>query len=75
MATWQLQEATDKFSEVLERTLSEGPKVIAVRGEPVAMLISKAEYARLTRLKPRFVEFIRSSPLFGAELDAARQTS
>jgi antitoxin Phd len=72
MATWQRQEATDRFSEVLERALSEGPQVIAVRGEPVAVLISNAEYARLTRAKPRFVEFMRSSPLFGVELDTAR---
>ncbi len=33
MATWQLQEAKDRFSEVLELALSEGPQVIAVRGE------------------------------------------
>lgn len=75
MATWQLQEATDRFSEVLERALGEGPQVIAVRGESVAMLISHVEYARLTQAKPRFVDFMRSSPLFGVELDAARQPS
>jgi antitoxin Phd len=58
---------------MVERALSEGPQVIAVRGEPAAVLISNAEYARPTRPKPRFVEFMRSSPLFGIELDAARQ--
>ena len=72
MATWQLQEATDRFSEVIERALSEGPQVIAVRGEPVAVLISHAEHARLTRPQPRLVEFMRSSPLFGIELDISR---
>lgn len=75
MATWELQEAKDRFCEVIERALSEGPQVIAVRGEPAAVLISNAEYSRLTRPKPRFVEFMRSSPLFGIELDAARQPS
>ena len=75
MATWQLQEAKDRFSEVLELALSEGPEVIAVRGESVAALISNAEYARLMRPKPRFVEFMRSSPLSGVELDVARQPS
>ena len=72
MATWQLQEATDRFSEVIERALNEGPQVIAVRGESAAVLISHAEHARLTRPKPRFVEFMRSSPLFGIELDTSR---
>jgi antitoxin Phd len=75
MATWELQEATGKFSELLEQALTEGPHVIAVSGEPVAMLVSNAEYARLTQPKPRFVEFIRSSPLFGIELETARQAS
>jgi antitoxin Phd len=75
MATWQLQETKDRFSEVLERALTEGPQLIALRGEPVAVLISNAEYARLTQSKPRFVEFMRSSPLFGVELDTARQAS
>lgn len=73
MATWQLQEAKYRFSEVLERALSEGPQVIAARGESVAVLISNADYARLTQSKARFVEFMRSSPLFGVELDTARQ--
>ena len=62
MATWQLQEATDRFSEVIERALGEGPQVIAVRGEPVAVVISHAEHLRLTRPQTRFVEFMRSSP-------------
>lgn len=75
MATWQLHEATDKFSDVLDQALTARPQVIAVRGESVAVLISNAEYALLAQPKPRFVEFIRSSPLFGVELDTARQPS
>ena len=34
MATWQLQEAKSKFSEMVKRALSEGPQGITVRGEP-----------------------------------------
>ena len=73
MATWQLQEAKGKFSEVVKRALSEGPQGITVRGEPVAVLISRAEYARLTLPKPGFVEFMRSSPMAGLALDIERQ--
>ena len=72
MATWQLQEATDRFSEVIERALSEAPQVIAVRDEPVAVVISHAEHLRLTRPQTRFGEFMRSSPLFGIDLDTSR---
>ena len=73
MATWQLQEAKGKFSEVVKRALSEGPQGITVRGEPVAVLISGAEYARLTHPKPGFVEFMRGSPMAGLALDIERQ--
>ena len=73
MATWQLQEAKGKFSEVVKRALSEGPQGITVRGEPVAVLISRAEYARLTHPKPGLVEFMRRSPMGGLALDIERQ--
>ena len=73
MSTWQLQEAKDKFSEAVKRALSEGPQDITVRGEPVAVLISRAEYARLTQPKPGFVEFMRASPMVGPALDIERQ--
>ena len=72
MLTWQLQEAKGKFSEVVKRALSEGPQGITVRGEPVAVVISRAEYVRLTKPKPGFVEFMRGSPMTGAELTLER---
>ena len=74
MTTWQLQEARGKFSEVVKRALSEGPQGITVRGEPVAVVISRAEYARLTHAKPGFVEFMRGSPMAGLALDIERQS-
>ena len=72
MLTWQLQEAKGKFSEVVKRALSDGPQGITLRGEPVAVVISRAEYARLTKPKPGFVQFMRSSPMTGLELDMER---
>ena len=59
MATWQLQEAKSKFSEMVKRALSEGPQGITVRGEPVAVLVSRVEYTRLTQPKPGFVKLMR----------------
>ena len=38
----------------------------------VVVLISRAEYARLTHPKPGFVEFMRRSPMAGLELDTGR---
>ena len=75
MATWQLQEAKSKFSEMVKRALSEGPQGITVRGEPVAVLVSRLEYTRLTQPKPGFVELMRASPLAGLALDIDRSPS
>lgn len=72
MATWQLQEAKSKFSDVVKRARSEGPQDITVHGEPVAVLVSRADYDRLAHPKPGFVEFMRSSPMMRVKLDISR---
>ncbi len=73
MSTWQLQEAKGKFSEVVKRAQSEGPQGITLRGRPVAVLVSCADYARLTQPKPGFVEFMRGSPMVGVKLKIERE--
>ncbi|GII65424.1 hypothetical protein Skr01_55090 [Sphaerisporangium krabiense] len=62
MAEWQLQEAKQKFSEVLRRAHEEGPQVITRHGEEVAVVIDIAEYRRIRYGAPDFKEFLRSSP-------------
>jgi len=73
MATWQLQKAKDKFSQMVRRAQSEGLQTITVRNEPVAVLVSCADYARFTRPKPGFVEFMRRSPLVGVKSKVVRE--
>jgi antitoxin Phd len=72
MATWQLQEAKSKFSDVVKRARNEGPQDITVHGEPVAVLVSRADYDRLAHPKPGFVEFMRRSPMMRVKLDISR---
>ncbi len=40
--TWQVQEAKNRFSEMLERARSEGPQVITRHGRAVAQVVSTA---------------------------------
>ena len=75
MRSWQLQEAKAKLSEVVKSSQSEGPQEISVRGEPAAVVVSKAEYDRLRRKKPSLLEFMRRSPLLGLELEFEREPS
>lgn len=72
---WQLQEAKNRFSEVVKRAISEGPQTVTRHGEEVVVVLSKAEYTRLQKSQLGLVEFFRRSPLVGAELDLARDQS
>jgi antitoxin Phd len=47
MAEWQVQDAKARFSELLERTLREGPQVVTRRGEEAAVLVPIAMWRRL----------------------------
>ena len=69
---WQLQEAKNKLSQVAEEAVRYGPQVITKRGEDVVVVISRAEYERLSRPRTSLVEFLTSSPLAGSELVVER---
>lgn len=73
MRTWQVQEAKARFSEVIRKSKEEGPQRITQRGEPAAVVISNEDYERLKRPKGSFVDFMRNSPLCGAELNLERE--
>ena len=73
MGMWQLQEAKARLSEVIKKAAKEGPQKITVHGEPTAVVISSEEYERIKHPKGGFVKFMRSSPLYGLELDLRRE--
>ena len=44
---WQLQDAKNKFSELVERAVNGEPQVVTKHGKRTAVLMSADEYARL----------------------------
>jgi antitoxin Phd len=72
---WQLQEAKNRFSEVVNKAISEGPQTVTRHGEEVVVVLSKAEYNRLRKSQTSLVDFFRQSPLVGAPLDLERDQS
>jgi prevent-host-death family protein len=64
--TWQLQDAKSRFCELVDR-VKNGPQFVTRRGKLVAVVISEAEYDRLSMKKVGIVDFFRASPLCGAE--------
>lgn len=73
--TWQLQEAKNKFSEVVEEALKHGPQVITRRGIETAIVLSYVEYRRLALSQKKLSDFFRESPMAGVDLDLTRDTS
>ena len=63
MATWQVQEAKTKFSEVLEEAARSGPQIITKHGKKRAVVISIEDFERLHRREPDpFVLFLMNGP-------------
>lgn len=73
--TWQLQEAKNRLSEVIESAMNSGPQVITRRGVEVAIVVSSAEYRKLIASRGNLSAFFRDSPLAEADLDLARDKS
>lgn len=67
MREWALQDAKARFSEVVRLAMAHEPQEITLRGEPAVVVVSKEDYDRLTRPQESLVDFIRRSPLYGAD--------
>lgn len=73
--TWQLQEAKNKFSEVVEEALTQGPQLITKRGVEAVIVLSYKEYRKLVTTQQKLTAFFRESPLAEVELDLERDQS
>jgi prevent-host-death family protein len=63
---WQIQEAKQRFSELINRAERDGPQVVTRHGTEVAVVIAADEFHRLSRDEGAFKDFLSSVP----DLDA-----
>jgi prevent-host-death family protein len=68
MISWQLQEAKARLSELVKQVATEGPQQITVHGEPAAVLMSAADFAKLNASKSSLLESLLRAPLDGEAL-------
>ena len=59
---WQLQEAKQRFSELIRSVHTDGPQFVTRHGEEVAVVIDIAEYRRLQGGAEDFKEFLLTAP-------------
>ncbi len=65
-AVWQVQEAKNRLSELLDKAASEGPQVITRHGRPVAKVVSLSpEASGLEADDDGFVTYLLNAPKSG----------
>jgi prevent-host-death family protein len=72
--TWTVAEAKAKFSEILNRAMSEGPQTITRNGRTAAIVVGAEEWQRKTQRVGTLAEFFASSPLREGGLKLPRRT-
>ena len=68
---WQVQDAKQRFSELIRTAHMDGPQVVTRHGEEIAVVIDIAEYRHLKGETSDFKDYLRSGPGFD-DLDLDR---
>ena len=69
---WTVAEAKAKFSEIIDRAMSEGPQTITRNGHTAAVLVGAEEWQRKTKRAGNLAEFFAGSPLRGSGVKLRR---
>ena len=73
MTQWQLQDAKNRFSAVVDAALSGEPQHVTRRGRPAVVVLSEDEYSRLCRLDsasaPTFADLLLEMPQDDGEFE------
>lgn len=71
---WQLQDAKNRFSELVQRARREGPQIVTLRGERAAVVLSAEDYDQLKADRPSLVDHLLSGPAWPDDLAEAVNT-
>lgn len=73
---WSLQDAKNRFSTVVAAAVSGQPQTVTKHGKPAVVVLSFADYERLTgrkpAKKPSFVEHLLNFPKGGSKFERLR---
>jgi prevent-host-death family protein len=75
-AHWSLQDAKNSFSAVVAAAIKGNPQTVTKRGKPAVVVLSVAEYQRLTRREaaesPSFVDHLLGIPQHDGLIERGR---
>ncbi|QXL85727.1 type II toxin-antitoxin system Phd/YefM family antitoxin [Comamonas sp. NLF-1-9] len=61
-SVWQVQEAKNHFSEMIDRALSEGPQTVTRHGKPVVRMVAVEQESTASHGDDGFVDFLLNAP-------------
>ena len=70
--SWQLQDAKNRFSEVVDEAARNGPQYVTRRGVEAAVVVSAADWARLSQRRSPLIDVLRKAPRIQGGLDVTR---
>lgn len=69
---WQLQEAKNKFSNLVDKARHDGPQVVTKHGKESVVIIAIEDYQKLNKPTSDLISFFKKSPLSDINLDLTR---
>lgn len=70
---WQLQEAKNGLSQLIKEAVAGAPQRVTLHGKPAAVVVSAAEYERLTRrTKGKLSTALLRPDVAGEDVDLGR---
>jgi prevent-host-death family protein len=73
-STWQVQEAKNRFSEVIARALTDGPQTVTRHGRPVVRVVSVAQAPAAEKTDDNFASFLLQAPRVGELMAPVRRS-
>ncbi len=71
--SWQVQEAKQRFSELIRAAHADGPQIVTRHGEQIAVVIDIADYHQMRAGTTEFKDYLRAGQAFD-DLDLSRST-
>ena len=70
--SWQLQEAKNRFSEVVEEALQNGPQTVTRHGRETVVILAYAEYLKLKPAQPNILTALQIPQEYRVDLAVER---
>lgn len=69
---WQLQDAKNKFSNLVNNAELNGPQVVTKHGKDAVVILAIKEYKELIKPTENLITFFKNSPLTEVQLNLTR---